>query len=47
MQDPLLREAVYRSFKHTFVYADEKQAKSYFEKPYWERTQEEMRAAGC
>jgi len=34
VHDPLLRETVYRYFKHNFVYADEKQAKSNFEKPY-------------
>jgi len=28
------------------VYADEKKAQFYFERPYWERTQEEMKAAG-
>ena len=46
VHDPALHEAVYGYFKHTFVYADEKKAKFYFEMPYWERTQEEMRAAG-
>lgn len=42
----LLREAVYSYFKHKFTYADEKKARFYFEKPYWERTPEEIRAAG-
>jgi len=46
VHDPTLQEAVYRYFRHNFVYADEKKAKFYFEKPYWERTQEEMRTAG-
>jgi hypothetical protein len=46
VHDPSLQETVYRYFQHTFVYADEKQAKFYFEKPYWERTPEEMKAAG-
>jgi hypothetical protein len=46
VHDPSLQEAVYRYFKHNFVYADEKKAKFYFERPYWERTREEMRAAG-
>ena len=46
IHDPMLQDAVYRYFRHNFVYADEKKAKFYFEKPYWERTQEEMRAAG-
>ena len=41
-----MQDAVYGYFKHRFVYADEQKAKFYFEKPYWERTQEEMRAAG-
>jgi hypothetical protein len=46
VHDPSLQEAVYRYFRYNFVYADEKKAKFYFEKPYWERTQEEMKAAG-
>lgn len=46
VHDSSLQEAVYRYFQHKFVYADEKKAKFYFEQPYWERTQEEMRAAG-
>jgi hypothetical protein len=46
VHDPDLQDAVYGYFKHRFVYADERKAKFYFEKPYWERTQEEMRAAG-
>jgi hypothetical protein len=46
VHDPALQDAVYSYFKHNFVYADEKKAKFYFEKPYWERTQEEMKAAG-
>lgn len=46
IHDPTLREAVYAYFKHNFVYADEAKAKFYFEKPYWERTKEEMRKAG-
>lgn len=44
--DAKFQEAVYRYFKHNFVYADEKKARFYFEKPYWERTSEEMKAAG-
>jgi hypothetical protein len=46
IHDPSLQEAVYQYFRHNFVYADEKKAKFYFEKPYWERTEQEMRAAG-
>lgn len=46
VHDPSLRDAVYSYFLHTFVYADERKAKFYFERPYWERTQEEMKAAG-
>jgi len=46
VNDPSLQEAIYRYFQHGFVYADEKKAKFYFERPYWERTKEEMRAAG-
>ena len=44
--DAALRQAVYNYFEHKFVYLDEKKAKFYFEKPYWERTKEEMQAAG-
>lgn len=44
--DPVWRGAVYRYFEHRFVYADEAKARFYFEKPYWERTPEEMKAAG-
>ena len=46
VHDLSLQDAVYRYFRHKFVYADEAKAKFYFEKPYWERTQQEMRAAG-
>jgi hypothetical protein len=46
VHDRALREAVYGYFNFKFVYADEKKAAFYFEKPYWERTQEEMKAAG-
>lgn len=46
VSDPAWRNAVYRYFEHRFVYADEAKARFYFEKPYWERTPEEMRAAG-
>jgi hypothetical protein len=46
VNDPALHEAVYSYFKLKFIYADEKMAKFYFEKPYWERTQAELKAAG-
>ena len=46
VSDPAWRNAVYRYFEHRFVYADEAKARFYFAKPYWERTPEEMRAAG-
>lgn len=46
LTDPVWRAAVYRYFEHRFVYADEAKARYYFEKPYWERTPEEMKAAG-
>jgi hypothetical protein len=46
VHDRSLQDAVYGYFQHKFVYADEKKAQFYFEKPYWERTQEEMKAAG-
>lgn len=44
--DPVLRAAVYSYFDHKFIYTDETKARFYFEKPYWERTPEEMKAAG-
>jgi len=46
VHDAKLREAVYSYFKHNFVYADVAKAKFYFEKPYWERTPAEIKAAG-
>lgn len=46
IHDPALRAAVYSYFEHKFVYAEEAKARFYFEKPYWERTPEEMKAAG-
>lgn len=46
VHDPELRTAVYSYFEHKFVYADDAKARFYFEKPYWERTPEEMKAAG-
>ena len=46
LPDPASRSAVYRYFEHRFVYADEAKARFYFEKPYWERTPDEMKAAG-
>ena len=44
VHDPALRAAVYSYFEHKFVYADESKARFYFERPYWERTPEEMKA---
>jgi len=46
VHDPALRAAVYGYFEHKFVYADESKARFYFEKPWWERTPAEMKAAG-
>ncbi|MBI5611518.1 MAG: hypothetical protein HY942_00400 [Gammaproteobacteria bacterium] len=46
VHDPALRAAVYSYFEHKFIYADDAKARFYFEKPYWERTPEEMKAAG-
>lgn len=46
VHDAGFRAAVYAYFQHNFVYADEARARFYFEKPYWERTPEEMKAAG-
>ena len=44
--EPALEDAVYSYFKHNFVYADEGMAEFYFEKPYWQRTEEEMIKSG-
>lgn len=38
--------AAFSYFEHRFVYADETKARFYFEKPYWERTPQEMKTAG-
>ncbi|MEK7262725.1 MAG: hypothetical protein AAB346_00080 [Pseudomonadota bacterium] len=46
VHDPALRDAVYGYFQHKFVYADETKAKFYFDKPWWERTPAELKAAG-
>ncbi len=46
VHDPALRDAVYGYFQHKFVYADATKAKFYFEKPWWERTPAEIKAAG-
>jgi hypothetical protein len=46
VHDPQLKDAVYGYFKYSFVYADEAKARFYFEKPWWERTPEEIKAAG-
>jgi hypothetical protein len=46
VHDPALRAAVYSYFEHKFVYADDTKARFYFEKPWWERTPAEMKAAG-
>lgn len=46
VHDPALRDAVYDYFRHQFVYADSTKAKFYFEKPWWERTPAELKAAG-
>lgn len=46
VHDAGLRAAVYGYFDFRFVYADEARARFYFAKPYWERSKEEMRAAG-
>ena len=46
VHDPALRAAVYSYFEHKFVYADDTKARFYFEKPWWERAPEEMKAAG-
>ena len=46
VHDRALRDAVYGYFKPNFVYADESKAMIYFEKPYWERSEAELKAAG-
>jgi len=42
----VFKDAVYSYFQHNFYYADETKAQFYFEKPWWERTAAEMKAAG-
>ena len=46
IRDPVFKDAVYSYFQHNFYYADETKAQFYFEKPWWERTAAEMKAAG-
>jgi hypothetical protein len=46
IHDSALKPAVYAYFKHRFTYADEARADFYFEKPWWERSPEEFKAAG-
>jgi hypothetical protein len=46
VHDRALRDAVYGYFKLNFVYADDSKARFYFEKPYWERSEAELKAAG-
>lgn len=46
VHDPTLRDAVYGYFRYNFVYGDEAKAKFYFAKPYWERTEAELKAGG-
>ena len=38
--------AVYQYFDRRFVYADDAMAEFYFEKPWWERTDQELISAG-
>lgn len=45
-RDPAWRAAVYSYFDHQFVFVDDAAARFYFEKPWWERTPEQMKAAG-
>jgi hypothetical protein len=46
VHEPALRPAVYAYFEHRFVYGDAVMAKFYFDKPWWERTPEELKAGG-
>jgi len=46
LPDPAWRPAVFGYFDHDFVYLDEAHGRFYFEKPWWERSPEELRAAG-
>lgn len=46
LPDPVWRPAVFGYFDHDFVYLDEAHGRFYFEKPWWERTPEDLRAAG-
>lgn len=45
-RDLAWRAAVYSYFDHRFVFVNEAAARFYFEKPWWERTPEQMKAAG-
>lgn len=45
-RDPAGRAAVYSYFDHQFVFVNDAAAQFYFEKPWWERTPEQMKAAG-
>ena len=46
VHDRELRAAVFSPFAEGFSYGDAAKARRYFEKPYWERTPEDMKAAG-
>lgn len=46
LPDPVWRPAIYGYFDHDFVYLDEAKGRFYFQKPWWERTAQELRAAG-
>ena len=46
VHDKELRAAVFKPFTEKYVYGDGTKARFYFEKPYWDRTSEEMKAAG-
>jgi len=42
VREPDLRDALFSHFTRRFLYADSKKAAYYFEKPYWERSPEEI-----
>jgi len=46
LPDPAWRPAVYGYFDRDFTTLDASHGRFYFEKPWWERSAEELRAAG-
>jgi hypothetical protein len=46
VHDREMRAAVFAPLSEKYVYGDERKARFYYDKPYWERTPDEMKAAG-